>query len=108
MRFSPASLVAGILAGGFSIQAQLLVTFEDLALPPALDSTKPLQEASGTGPLYSGIVWDSRVNVGGRDYRVDPVTPGPRFGIPRSGDFYISNEATALAGQGITLTTTLV
>jgi hypothetical protein len=102
-------LVAGLLTSALTVSAQLVVTFDDLAFPPDLDAAKALQEASATGPLYSGVVWDSRVEVVGRNYRVDTVTPGPFFGIPHSGDFFINNQASdPLAGQAISLTTTMV
>ncbi len=88
----------------------LTVGFEDLPFPPAPDGTTGLQyaTASGDGSLYSGIVWDSRVIVVGSQYRVDTATPGPLFGLPHSGDHFITNETSGDGGNGITLATTMV
>jgi hypothetical protein len=43
------------------------------------------------------------VNVVGDAYRVDPATPGPLFGIPHSGHFFITNGGAS--NDGILLTT---
>ncbi len=88
----------------------LTVGFEDLPFPPALGASTGLQYATapGDGSNYAGIVWDSRVVVVGDQYRVDPGTPGPLFGLPHSGSYFITNESSGDGGNGITLATTMV
>jgi hypothetical protein len=80
-----------------------IVTFDDLPSPPAIDSATGLFFANNNSALYQGVTWDSRVNVVGDAYRVDTATPGPLFGIPHSGHFFITNGGAA--NDGILLTT---
>ena len=86
------------------------VGFDDLPSPPALDSSTGLRFTTtpGDGSLYGGIIWDDRVTVAGDQYRVDTSTPGPLYGVPHSGNYFITNESSADGGNGITLTTTMV
>lgn len=95
-----------LLLGGLTSQA-LTVTFDDLPSPPALTAATGLQytTAPGDGSLYAGVVWDSRVTVVGDELRTDTVTPGPLFGLPHSGHYFITNGD---GGNGITLATTQV
>ena len=85
----------------------LTIGFDDLPSPPALTGATGLQyaNASGGGSLYHGITWDTSVEVVGSQYRVDPGTPGPLFGLPHSGDYFITNGN---GSQGVSLATTLV
>jgi hypothetical protein len=80
-----------------------LITFDDLPSPPALDSATSLFNANNGSDLYHGVTWDSRVNVVGDAFRVDPNTPGPLFGIPHSGHYFITNGSGP--NDGILLTT---
>ena len=92
------------LCVAFAAEAQAgLVTFDDLPSPPATDSATGLFFANQNSALYQGVTWDSRVNVVGDAYRVDPATPGPLFGIPHSGHYFITNGGTD--NDGILLTT---
>ena len=88
------------------LRAAVLVGFDDLSSPPALDSATGLQFANGSS-VYAGVTWDSRTIVVGKNYRVDTGTPGPLFGIPHSGDFFITNETTD-GGDALTLKTSMV
>jgi PEP-CTERM motif len=93
-----------VLTFGCSAASQAgIVTFDDLASPPATDSATSLFNANNNSDLYHGVVWDSRVNVVGDAFRVDPVTPGPLFGIPHSGHFFITNGGQS--NDGILLST---
>jgi hypothetical protein len=88
----------------FAAESQAgLITFDDLPSPPATDSATGLFFANDNSSLYGGVTWDSRVNVVGDAYRVDPATPGPLFGIPHSGDFFITSGGQE--NDGILLTT---
>ena len=97
---------AALLLCGATTQA-LTVNFDDLPSPPALTSSTGLQYTTvpGDNSLYAGVVWDSRVTVVGDQVRTDPGTPGPLFGLPHSGHYFITNGD---GGNGITLTTTQV
>jgi hypothetical protein len=92
-------LYAGFAAGSRAG----IATFDDLPSPPARDSATGLFFANHSSALYQGVTWDSRVNVVGDAYRVDPTTPGPLFGIPHSGHYFITNGGAA--NDGILLTT---
>ena len=83
-----------------------LLTFDDLPSPPPINSATGLFFANNNSSLYHDITWDSRVNVVGDAYRVDTATPGPLFGIPHSGNFFITNGGAA--NDGILLTTNQV
>jgi hypothetical protein len=89
---------------GFAAESQAgLITFDDLPSPPATDGATGLFFANNKSALYGGVTWDPRVNVVGDAYRVDTATPGPLFGIPHSGDFFITNGGED--NDGILLTT---
>jgi hypothetical protein len=83
-----------------------IITFDDLSSPPATNSLTGLFFANNNSALYQGVTWDSRVDVVGDAYRVDTATPGPLFGIPHSGHFFITNGGQA--NDGILLTTNQV
>jgi hypothetical protein len=95
---------AALLFGGLAAHAQI-TTFDDLPLLPARDGATGLQftTAPGDGSNYAGVLWDSRITVVGDQHRVDTATPGPVFGLPHSGNYFITNGD---GGNGITLTTT--
>jgi hypothetical protein len=89
---------------GFAAEVRAgLITFDDLPSPPATDGATGLFFANNNSALYQGVTWDSRVNVVGDAYRVDTATPGPLFGIPHSGHFFITNGGES--NDGILLTT---
>jgi hypothetical protein len=89
---------------GFAAESQAgLITFDDLPSPPAIDSATGLFLANHNSALYQGVTWDSRIDVVGDAYRVDTTTPGPLFGIPHSGHFFITNGG--VDNDGILLTT---
>jgi hypothetical protein len=80
-----------------------IITFDDLPSPPATNSATGLFFANNNSDLYQGVTWDSRVNVVGDAFRVDTTTPGPLFGIPHSGSYFITNGGAS--NDGILLTT---
>lgn len=80
-----------------------LATFDDLATPPPVTSATGLFFANGDSDVYQGVTWDDRVSVVGDEYRVDTATPGPLFGIPHSGDYFITNGG--VDNDGIELST---
>jgi hypothetical protein len=72
--------------------AGVLATFDNLPMPPAHDSASGLQYTNAFNSLdYQGISWDSHFSVVGDLYRVDPFG-GPLFGIPHSGDYFVTNQ----------------
>ncbi len=92
--------------GWHAVAAAGLATFDDFATPPATTGSTGLFFANGDSSVYQGVIWDSRVTVVGDDYRIDTSTPGPLFGIPHSGDYFITNDSPS--NDGILLTTTQI
>jgi len=86
-------------------KAGVIATFDDLPVPPALDSASGIQWTNPTATLeYQGVIWDARFGVVGDQYRVGG--PGsPLFGIPHSGHYFVSN---ADGSTGMTITTNKV
>jgi len=82
--------------------AGVIATFDDLPIPPALDSASGIQWTNPTATLeYQGVIWDARFGVVGDQYRVGGPG-GPLFGIPHSGHYFVSN---ADGSTGLTITT---
>lgn len=96
-----------LLWAGVSAQAAL-VTFDDLGAPPPVDSATGLFFANGASSSYGGVTWDSRFTVVGDAYRVDTATPGPLFGLPHSGHYFVTNQGDGAGNDGLTLSTTMV
>ena len=89
-------------------------TFDDLASPPALTGAGGLYYVNNNSSSYAGVVWDTRFVVVGDQYRIDPnsTPPGPLFGLPASGHYFVTNGTSNVGGvatnDGLTLTTTQV
>ena len=98
---------AAMLAGACATHAGALATFDDLPLPPPLNSATGLQFTNaGNSLVYQGVTWAAGFSVVGDLYRVDPVA-GPLFGIPHSGHYFVTNQdgQTGLAiATGMVLT----
>lgn len=94
------ALCASVLVAASS-QASVVATFDDLQAPPARNSGTGLQYTNAADSLfYQGAQWDARFTVFGDQYRVG--TGGPLFGIPHSGNYFVTNGAGA---SGLTITT---
>ncbi len=94
------AICASLLVAGAG-QAGVVATFDDLDAPPARDSGTGLQYTNASDSLlYQGVQWDARFSVFGDEYRVG--TGGPLFGIPHSGNYFVTNGSGA---SGLTLTT---
>jgi len=107
----PISLALAATVAAMTIPARaapIVTTFEDLASPPAFADQSALADANGGSSNYAGVLWDQRLNVVDADYRVDPFAPGPRYGLPHSGRYYITNEGDGASNDGIRLTTNLL
>lgn len=100
------SVIALIVACA-SAQASL-ATFDDLVAPPALDSATGLFFANGASSSYGGVSWDGRFTVVGDAYRVDTGTPGPLFGLPHSGHYFVTNQGAGAGNDGLLINTTQV
>lgn len=84
--------------------AGAVATFDDLAVPPALDSATGLQYTNATDSLlYQGVLWDAGFTVVGAAYRVG--SGGPLFGMAHSGHYFVTNQSGA---SGLTLGTSLL
>lgn len=83
-----------------------LATFDDLPALPALDGSQQLFFSNNSSDVYQGVTWDTRVTIVGEDYRVDTGTPGPLFGLPNSGSYFITNGG--VNNDGILITTNQV
>lgn len=85
-------------------QASVVATFDDLEVPPPIDSASGLQYTNTSNSLmYQGVSWDADFSVVGDQYRV--AAGGPLFGIARSGHFFVTNQS---GRSGLTITTTQV
>ncbi len=89
--------------------------FDDLPTPPAINAATGLFFANGNSATYGGVVWESGFAVGGSQYRVDtgstvdPIRPpGPLFGIPHSGDYFLTNQGNGVSNDAMLITTSLV
>lgn len=82
--------------------------FEDMAAPPALTSATGLSFANGGSSVYGGVTWDSRFTVVGDGYRVDTVTPGPLFGVPHAGHYFVTNQGAGAGNDGLSIDTSMV
>jgi hypothetical protein len=88
-------------------RAQVILGFEDLPSPPALDASLDLGSANGGSFTYGGVVWDSRTQIGGKNVKISTDPGTPFFGIPHAGDYYFWHDV-ADGGQAVTMTTTMV
>ena len=95
------ALGATMLFAVASHASTVVATFDDLPLPPALNSASGLQYTNASNSLvYQGVTWDSHFSVVGDQYQVD-VHGGPLFGIPHSGDYFVTNQ-DGISGMAIT------
>ena len=85
------------------------INFDDLTNQPAQNGTIPFEQANGSKTL-NGVTFENSpngqpLNVTGDQYRVDSVTPGPTFGAPHSGNYFLSNrDTTAFLTTSLVLT----
>ncbi len=104
-RLSVLTLSASVLVAAAS---GVTLTFDNLPNLPATDGSVDLFSANGGSMSYGGVTFLTGVSVVGSAYRVDPVS-GPTFGIPHSGSFFLSNNASdATNGDHVMLSTNLV
>lgn len=89
-------------------------SFDDLSTPPDVDKSTGLFFANGGSSLYAGVTWEPGLTVVGDQYRVDPGDPavprppGPLFGIPHSGRYFLTNQGDGLTNDKMVITTTMV
>ncbi len=96
-----AILLSTCLASSLS-HAGIIADFDDLELPPQVNSATGLQYTnSANSLLYKGVNWDANFTVVGDQYRVNAVD-GPLFGIPNSGHYFVTNQNGL---SGVTITT---
>lgn len=98
----PALAMFATFAAAAPAPATVLADFEALASPPAIGDGTGFDFANSGSLDYAGVRWDARLYVVGDAYRVDTATPGPLFGLPHSGRFFINNHNGA---DGILLET---
>ncbi len=96
--------LSALMLAGASAHAGL-ATFDDLAAPPAVDSSESLVIANNGSAVYGGVTWDSRFQVVGDAYRIDTATPGPLFGLPQSGHYFVTNRDSGSGNDGLTINT---
>jgi len=113
MAMTRTTLAVALACLAWPAAAATTVTFEDLATPPPFNSGTGIEFANGGTTLHQGVVWDRRFSVVGDEYRVDTATPGPLFGIPHSGRYFVTNaESPSSSGQpdndGLLIITDLV
>ncbi|WP_158080785.1 PEP-CTERM sorting domain-containing protein [Pelomonas sp. KK5] len=108
MKFLCSAMAALAIAAVASPAAAVTASFDDLATPPPVTTSTGLFFANGDSSLYQGIVWDSRFVVVGDEARVDTATPGPLFGIPHSGHYFVTNEGDGASNDGLLITTSML
>jgi hypothetical protein len=83
------------------------LTFDDLPNLPGTASVANFIDANGGSAVYGGVTFDSQFRVVGDAFRIDTTTPGPVYGIPVSGHYFVTNvSAGSLNGvDGVVLTT---
>ena len=94
----------GLLCASFCAASShaAIASFDDLALPPALNAGSGLQYTNPSNSLlYQGVLWDERFSVFGDQYRVNSAG-GPVFGVPHSGHYFVTNQGGA---SGLTIQT---
>ena len=104
------SWIRGAVVAAFALASAvpgfaLTASFEDLPALPPLDAGTGLFYANSGSSSYLGIVWDSRFTVVGDAYRVAPPS-GPLFGIPHSGQYFVTNDSAS--NDGLTITTSMI
>ena len=95
-RLSCSAAVLCLLVGNLHAAA-VTATFDDLVALPATDAGTGLFFANGGSLSYLGAEWDARFRVVGDAYRVAPPD-GPVFGVPQSGQYFITNVAADVGG----------
>ena len=105
-----ATLALACLPGLQSSAQAAVASFDDWPTTLATDQQTGLFFANGNSSLYAGAVWDARFSVVGDAYRVAPTAtpPGPLFGIPRSGHYFVTNQGNDNDDDGLRITTTQV
>jgi hypothetical protein len=84
-------------------------SFDDLSTLPEADGQRGLFFANGNSLSYAGVRWDERFSVVGDAYRVEPGPPaGPLYGIPHSGNYFVTNEGDGALNDGLRITTDLL
>ena len=106
LRFTRAWALASLLLCAAARLQVATATFDDLPVLPALTDSTGLFFANNDSRAYDGVTWDDRFTVVGDAYRVDTATPGPLFGIPHSGHYFVSNGSGA--NDGLLIMTPLV
>ena len=91
--------VALLACGSSAATADVTLTFDDLPTPPVTSTSTGIQFANGNSTLYQGVNWDSRLVVVGDAYRVQTDPPGPLFGIPYSGHYFVTNDNGVVNGE---------
>ena len=108
MNIVTTALALACLIGIQSPAHAVTATFDDLTTPPATDSATGLFFANADNAVYAGVTWESGLTVVGDGYRVDTATPGPLFGIPHSGRYFLTNQGDGGTNDGMLITTDMV
>lgn len=102
-------VLTGLLGLGLAAHAATTASFDDLSALPGTDGQSGLFYANGDSLVYAGVTWDDRFRVVGDAYRVDPGPPaGPLYGIPHSGNYFVTNEGDGALNDGMRITTTML
>jgi hypothetical protein len=109
MRFHTQVLTAILFSGASMAAPAVTLTFDDLPTPLAVNALGGLFFANGNSAAYGGVVWEAGLAVGGAQFRVQTLpVPGPLFGIPHSGDYFLTNQGNGVSNDAMRLTTPLV
>lgn len=108
MRVSAVALALACTLGSQVSAQAATASFDDLPALPELTAGTGLYYANNNSSSYAGVVWDSRFEVVGDSYRVVKSPPGPLYGIPHSGHYFVTNQGDGEANNGLSISTSLV
>jgi hypothetical protein len=87
-------LIALLGAWSSGARGDIVATFDDLPDLPARNAATSVPAANGGNSVYQGATWDSRFEVVGDQFSLNPAPnppPNPDFGLPHSGHFFVTN-----------------
>ena len=92
--------VRTVSAGTFTIN------FDNLPGLGPVTQSQSLSDANGGSSTINGVTFASNFSVVGDEYRVGGAAPNPAFGVPHSGNYFVTNGNTP--NDDLIITTTSI